>query len=178
MNNNLKPQDILVLLKLCVQNDPLWTYAELAHSLSMSASEVHQSIKRAHLARLITVQDNLKKPLRTALLEFLIHGVKYAYPPQRGSLVRGIPTAHAAPPLINLLTQGTDPPPVWPYPEGTTRGYKLTPLYKSVPKAALQDTQLYELLALIDALRDGRAREKQLAIQLLQERLNAWKTTT
>lgn len=172
MNNNLKPQDVLVLLKLCVRTNPHWTYAELASTLGMSASEIHQSIKRAQLARLLTVQDNFKKPLRAALLEFLIHGVKYAYPPQRGSLMRGLPTAHAAPPLLNLLMQGEDPPPVWPYAEGTKRGYQLTPLYKSVPKAALQDARLYELLALVDALRDGRAREKQLAIDLLQERIN------
>jgi hypothetical protein len=51
---------------------------------------------------------------------------------------------------------------VWPFPEGEHRGVTLEPLYKSAP-AALRDPFLYELLALIDALREGRVRERKLA---------------
>jgi len=45
------------------------------------------------------------------------------------------------------------------------------PLYPSVPEAANKDEKLYELLALADALRVGRAREKELAIVELKKRL-------
>ncbi len=180
MNINLKPQDVLILLKLCVLDNPRWTFAELGDALRMSVSEVHQGVKRAQAARLLMAQEDLKKPVRAALLEFLIHGVKYVYPPERGNLTRGIPTAHAAPPLRELLALslsnglalGDEPPPVWPHPQGTVKGYKFSPLYRSVPDAALLDTRLYELLALTDALRDGRAREKELAARLLRERLD------
>jgi hypothetical protein len=63
------------------------------------------------------------------------------------------------------------PPPVWPYAEGNTRGYALAPLYRTVPEAALRDPDLYQLLALADAIRDGRARERSLAEKALEKRL-------
>ena len=100
-----------------------------------------------------------------------MHGVKYAYPPDRGQLTRGIPTCYAAPPLNSLIVQSNEPPPVWPDPDGTVRGYEFSPLYRSVPKAAVRDQAFYELLVLVDTIRDGRARERELAIKLLAERL-------
>lgn len=171
MNMNLKPQDVLILLKLCTWDPPTWTFAQLSSALGMSVSEIHQGLQRAHAARLVRLQQEKRIPVRAALLEFVVHGVKYAFPPRRGGLTRGIPTAHAAPPLVALLAQGDDPPPVWPHSQGTVKGVQLAPLYKSAPNAALLDTRLYEMLALVDALRDGRAREKELAIDLLQERI-------
>jgi hypothetical protein len=51
------------------------------------------------------------------------------------------------------------------------RGHEFTPLYKTVPSAALKDKELYALLAIIDAIRDGRARERDLAIKELMKRL-------
>jgi hypothetical protein len=44
-------------------------------------------------------------------------------------------------------------------------------LYQSVPQAVANDQKLYELLALVDAIRDGRARERNLAISELTRRL-------
>jgi len=165
----LKPQDIVVLLKLVALRDTPWSYASLAHDLFMSTSEVHAGIKRAVAARLMDPQG--KHALKQCLEEFLIHGVKYAYPPDRGGLTRGIPTGYAASPLNVMISQPPDPPPVWPDPEGDTRGNEFSPLYKSVPKAARRDMKLYELLALVDAIRDGRAREREIAIRELKARL-------
>lgn len=165
----LKPQDIVILLKLITLGNRPWSYSTLAHELAMSPSEVHSGIKRAAKARLIDAQRNV--PIIWALQEFLVHGVKYAYPPDRGNLTRGIPTSYAAPPLNSLIVQPDEPPPVWPDPEGTVRGYEYSPLYRSVPKAVARDNALYELLALVDAIRDGRARERELALKLLTERL-------
>ena len=50
-------------------------------------------------------------------------------------------------------------------------GYSISPLYKSVPKAVADDQALYEMLALVDAIRDGRARERELAVKELAGRL-------
>jgi len=111
------------------------------------------------------------RPILPALKEFLLHGVRYAYPPERGALTRGMPTGYAAPPLNKVIVQPNEPPPVWPYSEGTVRGYSFSPLYSSVPAAAARDPKLYELLALVDALRDGRARERSLAAKELESRL-------
>ena len=111
------------------------------------------------------------RPILRSLEEFLIHGVRYAYPADRGQLTRGMPTGYAAPPLNTLIVQPNEPPPVWPYAEGTVRGYSFSPLFPSVPLAASRDPALYELLALVDAVRDGRARERNLATKELVSRL-------
>ncbi len=167
----LKPQDVYILLKLVAMGEIQWSYASLAGDLFMSASEVHAGIKRAVAAHLMPAQSG--QPLKKSLEEFLIHGVKYAFPPDHGGLTRGVPTGYAAPPLKDIISQPNEPPPVWPDPEGGTRGYEFSPLYKTVPKAALKDSKLYELLSLVDAIRDGRAREREIAIRELKARLGS-----
>jgi hypothetical protein len=62
---------------------------------------------------------------------------------------------------------------VWPDAEGSVRGIEFSPLYKNVPQAALRDTKLYELLALVDAIREGRAREREVAIRELTARIDS-----
>jgi hypothetical protein len=62
-----------------------------------------------------------------------------------------------------MITQGSEPSPVWPYEEGKQRGIAFEPLYKTAPIAALRDSSFYEYLALADALRDGRIRERKAA---------------
>ena len=165
----LKPQDIVIMLKLVVRNGSEWSYPVLAHELSMSASEVHAGVKRAVAAKLMDMHR--KVPVKSNLLEFLIHGVKYAYPPDHGGLTRGMPTGYAAPPLRELIVQSDDPPPVWSDPEGQVRGYEFSPLFSSVPQACKVDPKLYELLALVDAIRDGRARERKIAVNEIQSRI-------
>jgi len=166
----LKPQDIFIMLKLVVRSSSEWSYPVLSHELSMSASEVHAGIKRAAAARLMDMDR--KMPVKSNLLEFLIHGVKYAFPPDRGGISRGMPTGYAAQPLKDLIMQPDEPPPVWPDAEGLVRGYEFSPLYSSVPSACRVDPNLYELLALVDAIRDGRARERKIAIKELQLRIS------
>jgi hypothetical protein len=165
----LKPQDVVIMLKLVVRGDGEWSYPSLSYELSMSASEVHAGVKRAVAAGLMDLHRKI--PLKGNLIEFIIHGVKYAYPPDRGGITRGMPTGYAALPLRELIIQPDEPPPVWPDPEGQVRGYEFSPLYSSVPRACEIDHRLYELLALIDAIRDGRARERKIAIEEIQSRI-------
>jgi len=171
---NLKPQDIVVLLKLAVLGSRPWTYQRLAEELSMSQSEVHAGVRRAVAARLLNDATTGNSRLNyIALREFLIHGVRYAYPPKRGGLTRGMPTGYAAPPLNKVIAPTSDPPPVWAYAQGPARGLSLEPLYPSVPAAAERDPKLYELLALVDAMRDGRASERNFAVKEFEERISA-----
>jgi hypothetical protein len=166
----MKPQDLVVALKLVAHPNAAWSYPKLAVELFMSASEVHSAVQRATRSGLL--QDNDRHtPNRKALLEFLIHGIKYVFPAERGGLTRGMPTSHAAAPLDKQFAASDEPPPVWADPQGTVRGEELEPLYRSVPKAARADKQLYELLALVDAIRGGRARERELAVKELRSRL-------
>ncbi len=171
---NLKAQDVLVLVKLVATG--LWSqsYNILAVELGMSPSEVHAALRRAVAARL-AVRDNDKiTPNIANLEEFLIFGAKYVFVPDRGGITRGMPTAHAAPPLLERFAPSDEPPPVWPDPEGKARGTAFSPIYKAAPRAAREDNQLYELLVLIDAIRDGRARERQIAVNELRNRLRRY----
>ncbi len=139
----------------------------------MSSSEVHAAVKRAQASRLLHGPELGERPNRSAIEEFLIHGLKYAFPAERGELTRGVPTSYAAEPLRQVIALGDEPPPVWPYATGSQRGISFEPLYKQAAKAALRDPALYELLALADALRDGRARERKLAEEMMVGRLRS-----
>ncbi len=168
----LKPQDIVVLLKLCgYAPDARPPYAVIAKDIKMSPSEIHSAVKRLKNSRLLHGSEMNEQPNLSALAEFLIHGVKYAFPAERGGLTRGMPTSYAAEPLSRLIKAGGEPVPVWADPNGTARGISLVPLYKTVPEAARRDPLLYERLALIDAIRDGRARERNLAEKELENSL-------
>ena len=54
---------------------------------------------------------------------------------------------------------------------GAVRGESIEPLHPKVPEACLKDSAFHEYMALCDALRVGRAREKNMAIQELRNRL-------
>src|SRR5579884_1757452 len=95
----LLPQDIVLVLKLLCHPRGNWTYAEAAEQLEQSSSQVFSSAKRAAISGFLP-EPTLKAGLnRAAIKEFLIHGVKYAFPVHRGSMTRGVPTSWAAPPL-------------------------------------------------------------------------------
>jgi hypothetical protein len=165
----LKPHDLYVVLALLSRTaPPASLYPHLAALTGLAASAVHASLKRAAASRLVMFQDRKPVVLKAALLEFLVHGARYAFPPVQGGLTRGVPTAYAAAPLNALIAPSADPPPVWPHAKGVVRGLALAPLYPSVPEAALKDARLYAALALLDALRMGQARERDAAQKLLK----------
>ena len=170
----LKPQDILFLLKLVALREKGWSYNKLAVSLGMSPAEVHAAGKRAVAAQLAVQKQGALVPNIRSLTEFLVHGMRYVFVPERGELTRGMLTIFAAPPLGESFAPTGEPLPVWPDPQGTERGIAFSPLYKSVPVAARADQQLYELLALADAIRGGRARERSIAVKELKKRLSSY----
>ena len=164
----LKPQDLFVLLAMLGRGDAPGGYAELATATGLAASAVHASLKRAADARLVSADKGWPVVLKSQLKEFLIYGAKYAFPPVWGALTRGLPTGYAAPPLNTVIVGSSDPVPVWPHPNGPTRGMSLAPLYPSAPEAAMRDEKLYAMLALFDAIRAGQARERDAAKRLLE----------
>jgi len=169
----MQGQDIAILLKLAIANEPAPKSKNLAESLSISPSEVSKAMKRCAEAGLLAVAGREKRVNRSGLMEFLSHGLRYAFQPARGSMVRGVPTGASADPLKSRLLQDNEPPTVWPYAEGKARGIALVPLYKGAPKAALRDPRFYSVLALCDAIRSGRTRERNLAVELLGKEINA-----
>ena len=172
---NLKPQDILVLLKLVAAGVKPWSFNKLAYELGMSPSEVHAATNRALMAGLAIRHEEQIQPHIRNLEEFLVHGIRFVFVPERGGISRGMPTSYAAEPLASkFMSVEEDLPAVWPSPEGQVRGETISPLYKSAPSAAEKDPELYTLLALVDAIRCGRARERDLAIKELKKSLAAY----
>ena len=161
----MRPLDIVILLKIIAKSNTSWLNKDLATELFISASEVSESLNRSMLAGFLDAGK--KKVFKNALLEFLQHGLKYVFPQRPGELVKGIPTAHAAP--ITGQAFVSEEPFVWPDAKGTLRGQAIEPLYSTVTKAIVQDQLLYDLLALCDLLRVGRVREEKFAVEKLKE---------
>src|ERR1035437_4050147 len=166
-HSGMRPHDIVVLLKIAAKGESNWFMKDLANELGISASEITESLNRSEQAGLISGKKRML--MKLALLDFLKYGLKYVYPQRPGAMVRGIPTSHSAPPLNKLIV--SEEQYVWPYVEGKVRGQCIEPLHKSVPLACLKDRKLYELLALTDALRVGKARERNIAIEELEKRI-------
>jgi DNA-binding MarR family transcriptional regulator len=183
----MKPQDVVVLAKLLSykKKGVSWSQAGLAKELCLSPSQVNYALKRLSqsqlLAPVLSEENNETKlvPVTRACEEFFIHAVKYAFPPEFGSQCSGLPTAYAASPLNEVIVSGNDLPPVWPaIGKGAVRGIELKPLYHCVAKSIMKfpDQYFYELLALIDAIRLGRAREKSIGAERITEMIitNKW----
>ena len=176
----LKPHDFAVLLKLVslvtsvdaiISGSSAWTIESLSKSLLLSGSETHAALKRAAQAGLYDAGHKLIRV--TSLREFAIHGVKYAYFAVPGLETRGIPTSIAAPPFDKHFPT-PDLPPVWPHPSGLTRGFSFAPLYPGAAQAAVADSDFYELLVIIDALREGGPRVRNIAIEELNLTLDEY----
>jgi len=164
-HNGMRPQDIVLLLKILNVTDPHWQYRDLAASLYLSISEVSESLHRSHIAGLI--DESKRKIHRQSLMEFTRYGLHYVFPQVPGTMVTGIPTAHSYPFYSKLFKSELNY--AWPDTEGNMRGLAIQPLYKNVVKAVKQDELLYKSLASIDIIRVGRTRELKVAIEELQK---------
>ncbi|HEY4895656.1 MAG TPA: hypothetical protein VII01_06165 [Solirubrobacteraceae bacterium] len=165
----LKGEDIVVMLKLAAEPAD-WTVRSLEAEIGIPRSVIHRSIVRLTDAGLL--DPKRRRVNASQAEEFLVHAVKYVFPPVLGGETRGIPTAWSAPPLAAELAPTNELPLVWPDPMGQARGIALAPLHACAPEIARRDPALAERLALIDALRLGDARVRGLAGKLLRERLS------
>lgn len=163
----LRPHDVAVALQLCLTPDA--PFAALAQAVGLSQGEAHNAVKRLGKARLL--RSGTRQVNRHALLDFLTSGVPYVFATEPGPETLGVPTAHAAPPLADEFRGA--PPVVWPSVDGTVRGESVEPLYPGAVKAASRNEMLHGYLALVDALRIGRARERRRARAILARELDA-----
>lgn len=175
---SIKSQDIVILAKLLAKGSRnSWSQNSLAAELCLSPSQINSGFKRLVDAGLLMPYQSSERtqPILQACEEFFIHGLKYVFPAKQGEIVRGIPTSYAAPSLSKDIIRGSEPIPVWPYGEGDERGVAIKPFYASVPESITKhpDPSFYELLTLLDAIRAGRARERELAKRKLIEILRS-----
>ncbi len=162
---SLKSQDLVVLLRIHLLAHRAWTYASLATELGMSASEVHAGCHRARVAQLYNPVARCLR--RENLLEFLLHGLRYAFPVHLGESAQGVETG-----LASTLWGSADPwggavRYVWPHPSGEARGQAVVPLHPRLPEVAPREPELHRAVALLDALRAGRSAERRVAADLL-----------
>jgi hypothetical protein len=163
--------DIVVLLKVVAHPEVHFASKTLAQQLFVEPSEITRSWKRTRTSGLSYALNHEQQVNRSGLVEFLLHGLRYVFPAERGSVTRGLPTGIAAEPLKSQFMDAMGEAPVWPYAHGQMRGYAINPLHRQVPKAALEDPKLYELLALVDAVRGDRTRERAIAAEELTKRV-------
>ncbi len=166
----MRPQDIAVLLKIMI-SDADWMSKTIAADLFLSPAEVSYSLQRSALAELL---DPLKrKVMRKGFLEFIQFGLPRVFPVIRGGISIGFPTAFSSPVMLpHLMTNEFNEVVVWAHAAGNARGETISPLYPNAVKAALKDQKIYELLSLVDVMRMGKVREKEIALRLLKEKFS------
>lgn len=166
-HNGMRPQDIAILLKIISMDGQNWQLVGLSNSLHISISEISESLNRSRQASLIDY--NKKKVSRQNLLEFLEHGVRYVFPQQPGSMVRGIPTAHSHPSMKKIFISEMNY--VWPDNKGKIMGLAIEPFYPKVIEAVNEDEFFYKLLSLVDVIRVGKVREIKYAVNELRKNI-------
>ncbi|MBL7759839.1 MAG: hypothetical protein JNK08_04000 [Sediminibacterium sp.] len=164
-HKGMRPHDIAVLLKILALGQNHWMNKDLARDLYISPSEITESLSRSQFAGLINASR--KKVFVSTLEEFLVFGLKVVFPVQPGSIVKGLPTAHAAPVLKNFFSSNEIY--VWPDANGKERGMMIEPLYPGAIEAAKLDPVLYDLLAICDVFRIGKVREIEKARELFEK---------
>jgi hypothetical protein len=136
----------------------------------VSKSQISLSLNRMYDVGLAKVDRKLQVPKANtkALLDFIAYGIRYVFPAKEGVIGRGIATSIAAPVLRGKLMTSGELQPVWSNPRGNTKGMLIEPLHPKVFLAVQQDAQLYAMLALVDAIRIGHPRERNLALEMLE----------
>ena len=161
----LRPSDVVVACELTLSESV--QFAAISDATGISVGECHGAVQRLVQASLVSPTS--RRSIGELLVRFLVFGVPHAFPPTIGPAVIGVPTAHAAPVFEGLIE--APEPYVWPELDGTVRGLALTPLYPRASELARKNPPLYALLAIVDALRVGHAREREVAERLLRERM-------
>jgi hypothetical protein len=161
---SLRPFDVAVALRLTLV--PEDRYEPLAMALATSTSAVHRAVARLQQAGLCL--PGSRTVVHSALLEFLEHGVRFAFPAMHGQERVGMPTAGAHPELGNALQADDELRPlVWPMEGGAARGESLVPLFTGVTRVAARDARMHLLLALVDVLRAGSPGQRRAAMGYL-----------
>lgn len=172
----LKPQDIVVLTYLYTleledrrRSSHLasmaheWTFQGLSNALGLSKSSLHRSIQHALDGELIRSKHlNSRR-----FIDFLIFGVPVIFPAQVGQRETGTPTTLSAPIFPSEYELVANTHHVWSNPRGQISGASIPPLHESAIELAESNQDAHRILAAVDSLRVGKARERALAAEYL-----------
>lgn len=162
-HKGMRPQDIVILLKIFSLGEEEWLNKDLSSSLFISQSEISESLNRSSYAGLIGIDK--KTIQKSALFGLLVYGIRYMFPAQAGTIAKGIPTGASAPILRDNFQNEIRL--VWPDQSVETRGLLIEPLYPKLVEAVKLDPFLYDLLALTETFRIGNDKEVARAKELL-----------
>lgn len=166
-HKGMRPQDIVVLIKIILLEGQEWQFQDIARAIFISPAEVSESVNRSAFAGLINHER--RKVFRNAFFEFLQFGMPYVFPQAPGPMTKGMATGHSHKYFKSSIVSNEIY--VWPDPNGKDYGQAIEPLYYNQVKAAKDDNQLYEILAMLDVIRVGKNREKKVAVNYLRKLL-------
>jgi hypothetical protein len=161
----LRPSDVVVALQLTLFSSA--QFKQLAESTGISAGECHNAVRRLRLSRLVMPDE--RRSSSDTLQQFLVHGLTFAFPAIIGHETLGVATAHSSPAFRGIIESPDHY--VWPDADGQVRGQSLVPLFPGAAALTSRNPPLYELLAIVDALRVGTTRVRKVAAELLAARL-------
>jgi len=158
----MQPQDLLIALFLILEKKKTYQ-KDIADRLKISRAAVSYSVNR--LIKLNLLSQDKERIMAQTILDFIKYAIHIVYPAQQGPRVKGILTGD-----ITLLdnTILSDDKYVWKSSLGHDIGQEISPLYRSAPEIAASEPALYKALQLIDIIRIGNSREKNLAFKKLQ----------
>lgn len=148
----IKPQDVVLLVRLFHRQGVI-TQGQLAQALFISVSEINAGLRRLGQSHLISLQNGCWVVHPEHFTEFLIRALPYIFPAERGEPTTGLRVKPDFALSSDWIIE-KDMQPVWPHEASSDQGFMLKPLYPTVPKACLQDTGLYQWMAVLDTLRD------------------------
>jgi hypothetical protein len=167
----IKPQDLLVVIQAAAVRQR-WTVNLMAESLELPPATVHRSIMRCREMGLFS--DDIARIDPYLVEEFLVHVVRFEFPPRWIGTSRGVPTAWSADPLKSVLrSDRTSDTVVWPLEAGRRSGRGLEPIHPNLVKFEKSNPEVYAWGTLVDAIRIGGARDKSAAKELLTLRIDA-----
>ena len=168
-SSGILPQDVALLLKLVANADREWKQIELAVELGLPQGEIAKALKRLNRVNLL----DHKKPIKSLVKEFITYSVKFNFPGTIGPICKGVPTSISFSNVRKdvVAGKGVENTFVIPSPLGKALGQSVEPLYKNLSEAVLKDPKFHEMIANLDMLRVGKAREKKIALKYFEKKL-------
>lgn len=163
----LSAPDIASLLYLHLH--PADPYSAMAERLGISKSTAHGSVQRLIKNRLVHRSARAMGTVAQGpALDFLSYGVPYAFAPNIVPVARGVVTGLRALDGGGMNSFAGASALVWPSKLDDQMGVGIEPLVPAAPDIVHRDPPLYRMLAIVDALRVGDAREREVAREALQ----------
>lgn len=193
---SLKPLDVVVGLKIGLNEQAIRvvsdeggelkpystnSVADLSDSLMKAKGDISRSLNRLQPLGLIGERQPKDGDIfssnrkyyslqRKAMADFLCHGIRHVFAPEKQGVGRGLPVGWNCP-LVDSPMNPPEIPLVWAQPGGQSQGELLEPLYAGCVEACLKDKGLYYLLSLVEVIRTGKPRELSHAKALLEDNI-------